>query len=160
MQKAILIAANPYKNYEISPAHLSKEPGDVELHWTHLRQHKGVFWDVIPQGRADKPWPYHDLRTGYFYIARDKTARYSIEIEFIKRWRDIDLVKFQSYIPQCRMTYLQAYPERSMNYYAILIRDIRRLTPEHRKEELQLANFPKQVDQVRNYAFIIDPLWR
>lgn len=158
-ERAILIASNPYRNYIISPGRTSKEPGDVELHSAHLRQHHGVFWDIIPQGRRDKPWGHPEIHSGYFYIAGDKVVRYWIDIEYIKRWKDIELAKVEGYIPHSRKAYLQAYPE-AKNYYAILIRDIHRLTQERKKEEFRLANPIKEVERVRNYAIIIDPGWR
>ncbi|MEM2129313.1 MAG: hypothetical protein QXZ70_01810 [Candidatus Bathyarchaeia archaeon] len=50
LDKAIIIAANPLKDYIIAPNRTTKELGDVEFHREHLTRHGGVFWDIIPWG--------------------------------------------------------------------------------------------------------------
>jgi len=157
--KAVLIAANPYQSYRITPTRQTNDLGDVEFHRAHLNRHGGVFWDVIPQGRRDVPWRHPDINSGYFYISKDQSVRYRINIEYVKRWKEIDLRKVEEYIPEPRRAYLNHYPE-TMIYYAFLIREIRALKPEHKLSELTLVSTGKEVARVQNYAIVIDPGWR
>lgn len=158
-QKAIIVPANPFKYYLIAPGRETKELGDVEFHRAHLDRNGGVFWDVVPPGRQDAPWRHPEIRSGYFYISRVQRVRYWMDIEFIKRWKEIDLRNAERYIPESRKAYLTSYPE-TMIYYAILIRDICPIKPERQLKEFELVSINKEVELVRNYAIIKDPGWR
>lgn len=157
--KAIIVAANPYRDYIITPTRETKALGDVEFHRAHLNRHRGVFWDVVPPGRRDVPWGHPEIRSGYFYISKIQRVRYWMNIEYIRRWKDIDLREVERYIPEPRRAYLNSYPY-TMTYYAILIRDIHPLKPERKLDEFRLASSGKKVELVRNYVIIIDPGWR
>lgn len=158
-EKAILVAANPFKYYLVTPTRRTKDIGDVEFHRAHLDHHGGVFWDVVPPGRRDIPWRHPEIRSGYFYISKVQRVKYWMNIEFIKRWKEFDFRNAERYIPEPRRAYLTSYPE-TMTYYAMLIRDIRPITPERQLKELKLASTNRNVKLVRNYAIIIDPRWR
>lgn len=158
-KKAILIPANPFKNYLITPTRETKKLGDVEFHRTHLDRHGGVFWDVVPPGRRDTPWRHPEIRSGYFYISRVQRVRYWINIEFIRRWNEIDLGNSERYIPEPRRAYLTSYPQTKI-YYAVLIRAIHPIKPERQLKEFRLASTNRKVELVRNYAIIVDPGWR
>jgi hypothetical protein len=157
--KAIIIAANPFRYYTITPSRVTKELGDVEFHREHLTQNGGVFWDIVPMGRRDVPWKHPEIHSGYFYISRVQKVKYWIDIEYIKRWKEINLGQVERYIPEPRSAYLQSYPE-CMMYYAILIRDIRELEHERKLSDFTLANVNKKVERVQNYVIIRDPSWR
>jgi len=158
--KAIIIAANPFKEYVVAPNRTTKVLGDVEFHWEHLKRNGGVFWDIVPMGRRDLPWKHSDIHSGYFYISRLQKVKYWINIEYVKRWRDIDLEQVEMYIPEPRKTYLQFYRNRCERYYAILIREIRELKPERELNDFTLASSNKKVELVRNYVIVNDPGWR
>jgi len=157
--KAILVAANPFRYYKVTPNRVTKELGDVEFHKEHLTRNKGVFWDIVPMGRRDVPWKHPEIHSGYFYISRVRKVKYWINIESIKRWKEINLREVERYIPEPRRAYLQSYPE-CMMYYAILIREMHELKPERTLSDFTLASVDKKVELVRNYAIIIDPGWR
>lgn len=158
-EKAILIAANPFQYYRVTPTRVTKDLGDVEFHRAHLGRNGGVFWDVVPPGRRDAPWRHPEIHSGYFYISKVQKVRYWMNIEYIKRWKEIDLEKVERYIPEPRRAYLHHYPH-TRTYYAILIRAIHPLKSEHELRELLLASVDKNVERVQNYAIIIDPGWR
>jgi hypothetical protein len=159
LDKAILIAANPFRYYTVTPSRVTKELGDVEFHREHLTQNGGVFWDIVPMGRRDVPWKHLEIHSGYFYVSRIQRVKYWIDIEYIKRWKEINVGQVERYIPEPRSAYLQSYPE-CMTYYAILIRDIRELKPERKFSDFTLANVNKKVERVQNYVIIRDPGWR
>jgi hypothetical protein len=160
LKKAILIAANPFRYYTVTPNRTMKELGDVEFHKEHLKWNEGVFWDIVPMGRRDLPWKHPEIHSGYFYISKLKKVKYWISIEYIKRWKEIDLTKVQRYIPEPRRAYLQSYPDECMIYYAILIREIHDLKPERELGDFTLASVDKKVERVQNYAIVINPGWR
>jgi hypothetical protein len=138
---------------------VTKELGDVEFHREHLTQNGGVFWDIVPMGRWDVPWKHPEIHSGYFYVSRVQKVKYWIDIEYIKRWKEINLGQVERYIPEPRSAYLQSYPE-CMMYYAILIRDIHELKPERKLGDFTLANVNKNVERVQNYVIIRDLGWR
>jgi len=158
-EKAILIAANPFKYYTVTPTRITKDLGDVEFHRAHLNINRGVFWDVVPPGRKDTPWKHPEINSGYFYISKVQKVRYWISIEYIKRWKEIDLGEVERYIPEPRRAYLHHYPETKI-YYALLIREISPLKTERELREFRLASTAKNVERVQNYAIVIDPGWR
>jgi hypothetical protein len=160
-EKALLVAANPFKYYQVSPTRVMKELGDVEFHRVHRDRHGGVFWDVIPSGpsRQDLPWKHPEIHSGYFYIAKKKVVKYWMNIEYIKRWKEIDLGAVEQYIPEPRRSYLQSYPE-TVRYYAILIREISELRTEHKLEDFTLVTTNGKVERLQNYAIVTDPGWR
>ncbi|MCD6241184.1 hypothetical protein J7K27_06675 [Candidatus Bathyarchaeota archaeon] len=158
--KAILIAVNPFKNYIVGPNRISKKLGDVEFHKGHLIRNGGVFWDIVPMGRRDLPWKHPEIHSGYFYISKLKKVKYWISIEYIKRWKEINIQKVEKYIPEPRRTYLKYYRNKCMMYYAILIKEIRNLSPERKLSDFTLASTNTKVKRVQNYAIIIDPGWR
>jgi len=80
-EKAILIPANPFRYYRVTPTRVTKDLGDVEFHRAHLDRNGGVFWDVVPPGRRDKPWRHPKINSGYFYISKIKAVRYWMNIE-------------------------------------------------------------------------------
>ncbi|MGB9841493.1 MAG: hypothetical protein ACPLKZ_02085 [Candidatus Bathyarchaeales archaeon] len=149
LDNAILLAANPFL----------KEIGDVEFHREHLRRNGGVFWDIVPMGKRDAPWKHPEIHSGYFYISPPQKVKYWVDIEYIKRWKELDLKQIERYIPKPRNNYLQSTPESKM-YYAILIRDMHDLKPERNIGDFTLASTNKQVKRVRNYVIIRDPGWR
>jgi|YelNatPaOPRAMG01_1025707.scaffolds.fasta_scaffold137061_2 hypothetical protein len=161
LNKAVIIAANPFRDYIIAPDRTTKELGDVEFHKEHLTRHGGVFWDLIPMGRRDIPWKYPEIHSGYFYISKPVgKVKYWIEIEYIKRWGELDLNEVKEYIPEPRLSYLQHYWDKGQIYYAILIREIRDLKPERELSDFRLATNNESVRRVQNYAIVFDPGWR
>lgn len=161
-EKALLVAANPFKYYQVSPTRAMKELGDVEFHRVYLDRYGGVFWDVIPSGRPgrqDLPWKHPEIHSGYFYIAKKKVVKYWMNIEYIKRWKEIDLGAVERYTPEPRRAYLQSYRE-TMRYYAILIREICELRTEHKLEDFTLVSANEKLERLRNYAIVIDPGWQ
>jgi hypothetical protein len=145
--KALLIAVNPHTGI-----------GSVEDSISHLKIESGVFWDVIPPGRRDAPWSHPEIKSGYFYITEGKMVRYSLKIEFVKQWKNIDLNKAEKYIHHKRRDYLKSEHE-TLTYYAILIRRIKRLKEEHSLNELMLVSTGNPTKLVRNYAIVYDPEW-
>ncbi|MEM2112344.1 MAG: hypothetical protein QXX08_10805 [Candidatus Bathyarchaeia archaeon] len=160
LDKAILIAANPFRYYTIAPGRATKELGDVEFHREHLVRHGGVFWDIIPMGRRDIPWKYPEIHSGYFYVSKVQKVKYWIEIEYIKRWKELSLDEIERYAPEPRRSYLRHYPQLCTMYYAILIRDIHELKPERTLEDFMLASGNKRVERVQNYVIVVNPGWR
>lgn len=158
-EKAILVAANPYEYYQVTDTRKTRDMGDVEVHRQHLNRHGGVFWDVVPPGRLDTPWKHPDIKSGYFYISKDGMVKYRMSIEFIKRWKDINLEKVGDYIPEFRRTYLKFYPSK-MYYYAILIRELEPLRAVRKLGEFTLCSTQKPVERVQNYVFVYDPGYR
>ena len=158
--KAILIAANPFRYYTITPSRLTKELGDVEFHREHLTQNGGVFWDIVPMGRWDVPWKHTEIHSGYFYISRVQKDKYWIDIEYIKRWKELNLNEVKEYIPEPRLSYLKHYWDECKIYYAILIRKIHDLKPERELSDFRLATNNERVRRVQNYAIIFDPGWK
>ena len=158
-EKAVIVAANPFRDYIITPTRKTKYLGDVEFHRMHLNRHGGVFWDLVPPGRRDAKWGHPEIRFGYFYISRIQRVKYWMNIEYIKRWKEIDLKRVEMYIPEPRRAYLSYYPH-TMTYYAMLIRDINPLKQERKLDEFELASSGKNVELVRNYVIITDPRWR
>jgi len=156
MKKAILVAANPYRYYQVSPTRSIKELGDVEIHIQHRNLHGRVFWDMVPPGRLDTPWKHPEIDSGYFYISRDGVVRYRMSIVYIRRWKDIDIDLVENYIPEFRRSYLNHYRE-CMTYYAILIDDLHRMEHERKLNEFILLSTMKPVERVQNYAIIVDP---
>ena len=158
-EKAVLVAANPFLDYIITPTRKTKYLGDVEFHRAHLNRHGGVFWDLVPPGRRDAKWGHPEICSGYFYISKIQRVKYWMNIEYINRWKEIDLRKVERYIPEPRRAYLDYYAY-TKTYYAMLIRDINLLKPERELSEFKLASSGKNVELVRNYAIIKDPGWR
>lgn len=158
--KAILVAANPFQYYTVTQSRVTKELGDVEFHKEHLSRNGGVFWDIIPMGRRDVPWKHSEIHSGYFYISKVQKVKYWLDIEYIRRWKEINLGEVERYIPEPRRAYLQSFRTNCMMYYAILIKEIRELKPERKLSDFTLASVDKKVELVRNYAIIIDPGWR
>ncbi len=142
--KAIMIPANKQKLREL---------GDVELHRGHLRNYHGVFWDIIPAGDVDVPWNHPEIKSGYFYISGEGTVRYWMNIEYIRRWKDLNLDEVRKYIPGFRK------PEPP-NCYAILIRSLEPLQIERKLEDFTLVSTGQQVELVRNYAIVNDEGYR
>jgi hypothetical protein len=161
INKAILIAANPFRDYPVAPDHYVRELGDVEFHRRHLDKYGGVFWDIVPMGRRDLPWKHPEINSGYFYISKPVgKVKYWIEIEYIKRWGELDLNEVKEYIPEPRLSYLQHYWDKCKIYYAILIREIRDLKPERELSDFRLATNNESVRRVQNYVIIFDLGWR
>ena len=161
LDEAILIAANPFRNYVIAPGQETKVLGNVEFHRDHLDKHGGVFWDIVPMGRRDLPWKHPEINSGYFYISKPVgKIKYWIKIEYIKRWKELDLNEVKEYIPEPRLSYLQNYWDECKIYYAILIREIRDLKPERELSDFRLATNNESVRRVQNYAIVIDTGWR
>jgi hypothetical protein len=142
--EAILIPANKQKFREV---------GDVELHRRHLKDNGGVFWDILPAGGVDVPWKHPEIKSGYFYIAGEGTVRYWMSIEYIRRWKDLDLTEVRKYIPGFRK------PEPP-KCYAILIRNLEPLQIERKLEDFTLVSTGQQVKLVRNYAIVKDEGYR
>jgi hypothetical protein len=161
IDKTIIVAANPFHHYLVAPGRYVKELGDVEFHRRHLDMCGGVFWDIVPMGRRDLPWKHPEINSGYFYVSKPVgKVKYWIEIEYIKRWKELDLNKVKEYIPEPRLSYLQHYWDKCKIYYAILIREIRDLKPERELSDFRLATNNESVRRVQNYAIVLDPGWR
>ncbi|MEM2129312.1 MAG: hypothetical protein QXZ70_01805 [Candidatus Bathyarchaeia archaeon] len=111
-------------------------------------------------GRRDIPWKYPEIHSGYFYVSKVQKVKYWIGIEYIKRWKELNLDEIERYIPEPRRSYLQHYPERCMMYYAILIREIHELKQERALKDFMLASGNKRVERVQNYVIVVDPGWR
>jgi hypothetical protein len=142
--EAILIPANRQEFREV---------GDVELHRRHLKDNGGVFWDIIPAGDVDVPWKHPEIKSGYFYISGEGIVRYWMNIEYIRRWKDLNLDEVKKYLPSFRKPELP-------NYYAILIRHLEPLQIERKLEDFTLVSTGQQVKLVRNYAIVKDERYR
>lgn len=158
-EKAIIVAANPYRYYRISPDKTDSRLGDVEYHRDHLNNIGAVFWDMVPSGTNTSSWNHPDVDLGFFYIAGEQKVKYWMKIEYIKPWNEVDRAGEGRYIPDLRQSYLKFYWDRAQNYFAIKIKEINPLKPGRKLDEFERANTGEKVQHVQNYVLIKIPDW-
>ena len=162
-RKAILVPANPYDLIDIGGKGvlITRDLGDVEKHIEHLKAYGGVIWGMWPPGGRSFPWKHPEIRTGYFYIAKDQVVRYKFELMSpIRRLKDFSKSEWsevEKYLPPVRKQTHEILADTIGDAFMLIIKSISRLRKERRLNEFKRWDNGMPVKMCRNYVIIEDP---
>jgi len=161
--KAIIVAANPYVLFDIGGEgiFMTTDLGDVKKHIAHLKTHGGVIWGIWPPGGKSISWKHPEIRTGYFYIARDQIVKYRFElmcpIQRLGDFSEDEWAKVEKYLPPFRKRAHEILGEVAKDIFILVIKSITPLRKERKLHEFKKWEDGTPVKMCRNYVIIEEP---
>ena len=146
--KALLIAANPHRDFLYGPT-----IGSISAHLAHLAKQAKVIWELSIPGE----WiPYsfkHDIKKGYFYNVPEKAITHVFNIEKIIPSGKLNKSYLRYLIKARRKNWEE---ERAHEGFYVIIIKLHQLNRIIYPRDFQKVSDNKPVQILRNYCVVYD----
>lgn len=150
-EKAIIIAAN-LKGFFGTDA---IDVGNILAHASVIEGEGAVFWSIRRNnGYSQKPFPYPDIKRGYFYSVTDKAVTHVFNIDYIQSGELLTEGGAQRFMIPARKN--RWAKNRRGYYYWVKISAIYRLKKEHPLRDFDTFRGKSPVGNCRNYTIVLD----